>query len=153
MTRNNLLPLMRGYPFNTPLFRDFFSDFPIDTMPKYPPTNIELVTNEDDEGIEELNDFDPYVEVTMAVAGFTKKDLTIEVKDSKVVVSGTGTNDEDVPGVKRRSIVHQMANRGFNNAIEFVAPVEVQNAKCKDGILTFEVHFVKPPEGELITIK
>ena len=152
MTRANLLPLLSGYPFNSPLFRDFFEAFPVDNIPKYPPTNIELVASDPDD-VEAVHDFDPYVEVTMAVAGFTKKELTIEVKDSKVTVSATGTNDEKVQGITRKSLVQQMAKRGFSNTVEFAAPVEVQNAKCKDGILTFEVHFVKPPEGEFITIK
>ena len=143
------------YPFNSELFREFFETFPSDTMPKYPPTNIEFICRDDDNDSDNTSEeFEPYSVVTMAVAGFTKDDLTIKVDGSKVTISADVKKGEVLQeGLKSVSLVKQMAQRGFSNTIEFAAPIGVLNAACKDGVLSFEVHFLKPPKGELISIE
>ena len=72
----------------------------------YPPYNIEKVDE---------NDY----RITMAVAGFSEDDLTIEAKDTTVTVSGEIAKDAD----EGKSYLHRgIAGRGFKRAFQLADP-------------------------------
>ena len=123
------------------LFRDQFSEV---ENTKYPPANADLVKPSDGE---------QYYLLRVAVAGFSKEDLTIRCDGSIVMISGEDTSDYRPEG-EVTEVLRQMATRKFSRAFTFgSAPVEVLNAQCKDGILSLEVHYARPPEGTLVPIK
>ena len=133
-------------PFESPFFKRFLNTFEEFEVEKYPPTNVDIVRPKTGE---------PYYRLEMAVSGFTKKDLTIRVDGSMVSISGERLKEVDSSGDDEiENVQHQIASRKFARRFTFGnVPVEVKNATCKDGMLRLEVHFARPPEGELVPIK
>lgn len=85
----------------------------------YPPYNIEASGE---------NDY----RITMAVAGFTEKDLNIEVKENILTVSG-GRNDEDES--ERKFLYRGIANRNFERKFQLADYVRVVEARLENGLL------------------
>jgi len=93
----------------------------------YPPYNIERLGE---------NDY----RITMAVAGFAEADLSIEVKESALTVTGKRTEDE-----KKASYLHQgIAARAFERRFQLADHVEVTGAKLEHGLLHIELKRVIP---------
>jgi molecular chaperone IbpA len=69
--------------------------------------------------------------ITMAVAGFDKDELNIEVKEQALVVSGVKKADETEPVFLHRGI----AARSFERRFQLADHVEVSGAEVKDGLL------------------
>mgnify|MGYP003573103016 CR=1 FL=1 len=95
----------------------------------YPPYNIERVG-------------DTVYAITMAVAGFAEDDISIEIKENALTVSGKHTDKEDV---KERDFLHQgIATRGFERRFQLADHVEVKGAALENGLLTLELERVIP---------
>jgi molecular chaperone IbpA len=88
----------------------------------YPPYNIEL-TGEDQ------------YRITMAVAGFSPDELEIEVKESKLRVSGSKNEDTE----QHRYLYRGIANRSFERTYQLADHVRVEGAEVKDGLLHVEL--------------
>ena len=84
----------------------------------YPPYNIERLSD------------DKY-RITMAVAGFTKDEIDIEVKEQTLnVTANKAATDE------QREFLHRgIAARSFKRQFELADHVEVSGADLKDGLL------------------
>ena len=119
---------MRGFDFS-PLYRStvgfdrLFSTLDQLTSPDngqtYPPYNIER-TGED------------AYRITMAVAGFGEKDLTIEAKQNSLAVKGEKQVEEGKDGdVLYRGI----AARAFERRFQLADYVEVTGASLENGLL------------------
>lgn len=130
-TINDLFPNIdrRGIGFET-VFR-MLTEF--DTKPtQYPPHNI--IKYEDGKW-----------EVQMALAGFSKKDIEITVKDKVLTVSNIIKEDQvDYPG---EFVHHGIASRDFTTTFALAEYVEVESAKMVDGILTIKL-FTNIPEDK-----
>lgn len=88
----------------------------------YPPYNIERLGE---------NEY----RITMAVAGFDKDELNIEVKEQSVVVSGLKKPDDS-----ERVFLHRgIAARSFERRFQLADYVEVNGAEFKDGLLHIEL--------------
>lgn len=88
----------------------------------YPPYNIERLGE---------NEY----RITMAVAGFDKDELNIEVKEQSVVVSGLKKPDDS-----DRVFLHRgIAARSFERRFQLADYVEVNGAEFKDGLLHIEL--------------
>lgn len=97
---------------------------------KYPPYNIIKV------------DASHYV-IEVAVAGFGKDELDIEIKDSVLVVTGKQV-DHDGPEV---SYVHKgISNRAFERVFNLAEHVEIKAATVTNGILAIGLEQVIPEE-------
>ena len=121
MTRFDLTPLYRssvGFDSFASLL-DSVGGFENDTSTStYPPYNIER-TDENE------------YQISMAVAGFGKDDLTIEVKENALSVKGE-KNAED----EEKSYLHRgIAARAFERRFQLADHVEVSGADVKDGML------------------
>jgi molecular chaperone IbpA len=91
----------------------------------YPPHNI-IKTGESDYLIE------------LAVAGFTKDELTIEVKDRTLTVSGDHVS-------RGREFIHRgISTKKFKRTFRLSEHVQVHGADLKDGILSVELKYVVP---------
>lgn len=86
----------------------------------YPPYNIE-VSGEND------------YRITMAVAGFSEKDLSIEVKENILTVSGGRTEESDQP--EARYLYRGIANRSFERKFQLADYVRVVDARLENGLL------------------
>ena len=86
----------------------------------YPPYNLE-VSGESD------------YRVTMAVAGFADKDLSIEVKENILTVSGARGEDEDKADT--RFLYRGIANRSFERKFQLADYVRVVDARLENGLL------------------
>ena len=108
------------------------SDFDI---PNYPPYNIKKIDKEN-------------YQLEMALAGFSKDEIDVEVKENTLTISArTSDKEED-------SFVHQgIARRAFKRRWTLAEHLEVDEAKLKDGILIVEMKLNLPEEKKPKTIK
>jgi len=71
----------------------------------------------------------------MAVAGFTKNEFNIEVKENSLVVSGQKAADD-----KQRVFLHRgIAARSFERRFQLADHVEVKGADFSDGLLHIDL--------------
>ena len=90
----------------------------------YPPYNIEVVGQ------------DRY-RISMAVAGFARPDLDIQVKESILTVSGS-RKEED--GDKNRHYLYRgIATRNFERQFQLADYVKVVDARLEDGLLHIDL--------------
>ncbi|HUE66295.1 MAG TPA: Hsp20 family protein [Rhizomicrobium sp.] len=94
----------------------------------YPPYNIER------------RDENNY-RITVAVAGFAEKDLSIEVRDRVLTIEGK--REEET----KTSFLHQgIAGRSFQRHFQLAEHVEIKGAKLENGLLHVELERVVPEE-------
>lgn len=90
----------------------------------YPPYNIERVS--DDE-----------YRISMAVAGFGEDDLSIEVKENALTVSGSKSDSETDQSAQ---VLHRgIATRAFERRFRLADFVEVLGAKLENGLLHIDL--------------
>lgn len=88
----------------------------------YPPYNIERLGE---------NSY----RITMAVAGFSKNEITVEIKEQSLTVRG-----EKAPEDKERHFLHRgIAARSFERRFQIADYVEVVGADLTDGLLHIEL--------------
>jgi len=87
-------------------------------IPGYPPYNIKKTGDT------------TYV-IELAVAGFAKQDIEIELADNKLVVKGGATNDEADDSFLFKGI----ANRNFTRTFALEDQIEVKDAEMLNGML------------------
>jgi molecular chaperone IbpA len=102
-----------------------------DSKPSYPPYNIHK------EGVTWTID--------LALAGFRKHELEIEVQESTLTVRTVPETDFEGPDI--REVIHQgIAQRNFELKFALAEHVEVKGAEMKDGILTIKLEQNLPEE-------
>jgi molecular chaperone IbpA len=122
---------MRTFDF-TPLYRSgigfdrlvqMFDDAQRgDAQPSYPPYNIELVAE------------DKY-SIQMAVAGFERSELDVEIEHDTLKIVGHKQNDDT-----RRTFLHRgIAARDFEHRFRLADHVKVVSAKLDMGLLNVEL--------------
>lgn len=88
----------------------------------YPPYNIERTA-------------DNKYRITMAVAGFTKDEIDIQVKEQSLTVKGEKKADD-----KERQYLHRgIATRAFERRFQLADHVEVTGADLQDGLLHLDL--------------
>ena len=93
----------------------------------YPPHNIIKTTDQD------------YL-IEMAVAGFSKDELSVEVKDRTLTVMGEHVS-------KGRDFIHRgISTKKFKRTFRLSEQVKVHGADIQDGILAIELKYVIPEE-------
>lgn len=96
-------------------------------IPAYPPYNVKKVDEEH------------YV-IEMAVAGFGKQNLDIELKDDVLTISGNTESEEG-------DYLHKgIANRAFSRKFTIADTVEVKNAELTNGMLKIFLERFVPEE-------
>ncbi|MDA3857870.1 MAG: Hsp20 family protein [Roseovarius sp.] len=91
-------------------------------QPTYPPYNIEKTAD------------DAY-RISIAVAGFSGRDLSVEVKDRALVVSARKAEDDEA-----RTYLHRgIATRAFERRFQLADHVRVTGATHADGMLHIEL--------------
>lgn len=99
----------------------------IPKLPSYPPYNIKKIDDE-------------HFVIEMAVAGFGKHNLDIELKDDTLTVSGSMDTDE------KDYIYQGIANRAFTRKFTLADTVVVKNAELVNGLLKVALERYIPEE-------
>jgi molecular chaperone IbpA len=108
-------------------------------IPKYPPYNIKKID-------------DNKYQLEMALAGFTKTDLDVEVKDNTLTVTGNSSDDTE----NTNSFVYKgIAQRAFTRQWTLMNYLKVFSANFKDGVLVVDMELNEPEEekGKKIEVK
>lgn len=92
-----------------------------DPAPGYPPYNIEML---------EENQY----AITIAVAGFSRSDLSIEVEKNVLTVSGEKSDQAEA-----KYLYQGIADRRFERRFNLADHVEVTSADLADGLLTIKL--------------
>jgi molecular chaperone IbpA len=96
----------------------------------YPPFNLEKLAE---------NNY----RITLAVAGFTEKDIEITQQENALVVTGHKA-DEDTAHYLHRGI----ATRNFKREFVLGDRVEIKTAALKDGMLVIDLTEIVPEEAK-----
>ena len=119
MRQYDLAPLYRNTVGFDRLFSMLDQFVGVDAAPSYPPYNIER-TGEN------------AYRISIAVAGFTDQDLTIEVKENALSVRGEKKMSED----RKAEVLYQgIAARSFDRRFQLADGVQVVGAALENGLL------------------
>ena len=106
----------------------------------YPPYNIQKTE-------------DYKFEIEMALAGFSKKDIEIEVAEGVLTVKSM--KDKDTGSTDDYTLYKGISQRNFTRKFTLADDIVVKGAELKDGMLTISLERIEPEEKkpQLITIK
>ena len=100
----------------------------------FPPYNIKKLDDEN-------------YEITLALAGFKKSELSVVVEDGNLVVKGEQEKSED-------EFLHKgIAERNFTRTWALADEVKVSGSKLEDGVLTISLVHEIPEDKKPIEIK
>lgn len=104
----------------------------------YPPYNIAKI------------DDNTYI-IELAVAGFAKSDLQIEIRDNTLIVTGKTST---VPGTEEQlQYLHKgIADRAFTRQFNLADSIEIKNAELIDGMLKITLENIIPEHKKPKTI-
>lgn len=129
--RFDFSPLFRSTVGFDRLFDTLDQVAQFDAGQSYPPYNIERT------------DENRY-RVTVAVAGFGEKDLSVEVKDNVLTVAGKHDAGQKSEG---KNVLYQgIAGRAFERKFQLADHVEVRGAKLENGLLHVDLEQIVPEE-------
>ena len=119
LTTETLNPLFRASVGFDRVMNEFFNEPAFANVTGYPPYNIS-------------RDDDDVYEITLALAGFIRDDIDIELEDGTLKITGKS----EVLDQDGREYLHKgIAERNFVRTFKLAEYVEVQSAKLEDGIL------------------
>ena len=133
--RNKFIPYSIGFDN---LFDRLF-DIDLESSNSYPPYNISKV------------DDNNYI-IEMALAGFNKDDIEVELADSELTVRSKKREDLN----KDVNLIHQgISHRSFNRKFTLSEEILVKNAEMKNGMLIIKLEKFIPEnkKPKLISIK
>ena len=106
----------------------------------YPPYNIQKTE-------------DYKFEIEMALAGFDKKDIEIEVADGVLTVKSV--KDKDTGATDDYTLYKGISQRNFTRKFTLADDIVVRGAELKNGMLTINLERIVPEEKkpQLITVK
>lgn len=119
------------------LFDDFERRFSNSTT-NYPPYNV-------------LKHDENLFEIEIAIAGFNRDDITIEVDQNQLKIIGHRKKEEDTTKYLHRGL----ANRDFEKVFTLADHMEVGEAEMINGILSIKINRIIPEalKPRLISIK
>ena len=125
ITSDTLSPLYKATVGFDRLFNEFENIHSAVNSQGYPPYNIS----------KSLEDDEVYL-ITLAVAGFKKKEIDIELKEGNLLIHGNVEKKEET-GIE---YLHKgIAERDFFRSFKLAEYVEVKSAKLEDGLLKVEL--------------
>ena len=133
---DQLRPYTIGYDNIFDHFNDMFEGSSLKT--NYPPYDI-------------LKHSDTKYDIQVALAGYSKEDIIIEIKENTLSIKSVKQNKDDKVEVLHRGISKRYFERHFTIADD----VKVNGAELKDGLLTISCEKVIPEhkKRKLIEIK
>ena len=136
---NQLRPVTVGFDNAFDHFERMFDTDFLTTMPSFPHYNI-------------VKTADNQYNVELALAGYSKKDIEIELKEGVLTVKSVKSKEEkeveDNDGVLHKGI----AKRSFVKSFTIADDVEVKSAELKDGLLKVSLEKIVPDHKKARTI-
>ena len=127
--------------FNSPLLLGFENfERVLDKASKasaegYPPYNIEQID-------------EASLRITLAVAGFSLKNLSVTIEDNQLVIRGRQPEEDT-----NRVFIHRgIASRQFQRAFVLAEEIEINGASLDNGLLSIDLERILP-EPDIRTIK
>lgn len=124
--------MARQMQFNSPFFLGFDEiERVMDRVAKhgqdgYPPYNIEQLE-------------DGSLRIIVAVAGFTKEDLSVTLEDNQLVIRGKQSEEAE------RTFLHRgIASRQFQRSFVLADGIEIGGAGLENGLLNIDLDRPKP---------
>jgi len=124
-TTESLSPLFKASVGFDNLVNEFFNEPAFTNASGYPPYNIS-------------KDADNVYEITLAVAGFKKSDIELELEEGTLKITGT-SNVLDTSD-KIEYLHKGIAERNFVRTFKLAEYVEVKSAGLEDGILKVKLY-------------
>jgi molecular chaperone IbpA len=113
------------------LFDTFETRFANQLSTNYPPHNI-------------IKTDDTHYQIEIAIAGFKKHEVTIEVEQDMLTVRGDSETSNDSPS---KQYLHRgLSSRNFVRSWQLAEHMIVNGAEIKDGILTISLEYIIPEE-------
>ena len=136
---NSLRPVSVGFDNIFDHFGSMFEDDMFDiSVPNYPPYNIVKVK-------------DNHYNIEVALAGYNKKDIEVELKEGILTIKSKKDEKEDT---KDGEVIHKgIAKRYFSKAFTIADDVKVKGAELKDGLLKVSMERVIPEHRKAKTIE
>jgi molecular chaperone IbpA len=137
---NQLRPVSVGFDNMFDHFERMFEDDFRVSVPNFPPYNI-VKTGK--------NSYD----IELALAGYNKKDISIDFEDS--ILSIKSIKDKDEKEVEdNNGMLHQgIAKRYFSKSFTIADDVEIKGAELKDGLLKVSLEKIVPESKKARTIE
>jgi molecular chaperone IbpA len=112
------------------LFNTFEARFANQLNSNYPPHNI-VKTN------------DTHYEIEIAVAGFKKHEISVEIEQDMLTVKGDSDSSDDTT----KQYLHKgLSSRNFLRSWQLSENMIVNGAEIKEGILTISLEYIIPEE-------
>ena len=128
LTRYDTNALNRALLGFDTMFNDFEHRFANQLKDNYPPYNI--VKHDDNS-----------YEIEIAVTGFTKEEVTVEIDQNQLIVKGVRDKSGDVTA----EFLHRgLAFRDFTRSWTLAEHMEVGEGTIKNGVLTIELKRIVP---------
>ena len=127
---NNLTPYAVGFDR---LFDQLASSSRVTNS--YPPYDI-------------LKDDDYNFKIEMALSGFSKKDIEVEVAENLLTIKSVRENNQD-----SKNVYKGISYRKFTREFTIADDIEVKDAKLEDGLLTIKLERIVPDEKKPKLIK
>ncbi len=106
----------------------------------YPPFNIEQTSPEQGEADSEVGGVHRF-RITLAVAGFTRDELSVTVEGNELIIKGKQADDDD------RAFLHRgIAARQFVRVFVLADGLDVETADLENGLLSIDL--VKPEPSQ-----
>ena len=109
----------------------------------FPPYNIDSYIDEDTE---------KHITITLAVAGFGEKDISVNIQENILTIVGSkGQTEEEqtLDKKKQKQFLHQgISERKFERKFVLGQYVEVNNVTLKDGLLVIDTKTVIPEHAK-----
>jgi len=127
ITSDTLNPLYRATIGFDRLFTEFETQMNSTSNSQgYPPYNIS-------------KDGDDLYSITLAIAGFKKSEIDIQLEDGNLLITGTIKPDESGALDDIEYLHKGIAERDFVRSFKLAEYVEVKDAKLEDGLLKVEL--------------
>ncbi|WP_395666225.1 Hsp20 family protein [Methylocella sp.] len=126
MRQFDLAPLYRSTVGFDRLFNMLDQAAGYDAAPSYPPYDIER-TGEDS------------YRISIAVAGFAEKDLSVETRENTLSVRGSRGAQVEEDGPKAEVLYRGIASRAFERRFQLAEHVHVTSASLENGLLHIDL--------------
>ena len=126
ITSDTLSPLYKATVGFDRLFNEFENIHSAVNSQGYPPYNLS-------------KDGDDLYSITLAIAGFKKSEIDIELEDGNLLITGTIKADESGAMDDIEYLHKGIAERNFVRSFKLAEYVEVKDAKLEDGLLKVEL--------------
>ena len=131
---NQLRPHTIGYDNIFDHFNDMFESSGLQN--NYPPYDI-------------IKQSDTKYDIQVALAGYSKEDIIVEVKEITLTIKSVKKDDDDKVEILHRGIAKRIFERHFTIADD----VKVNGAELKNGLLIVSLERIVPEQKKPRTIK